>query len=79
MTESIQKAVELLGGNVALAAVIGGCHPSFVSQLVTGRRKTPVEACRQIEAATKGVVTRYDLRPDVFGEAPAKTKKLKAG
>lgn len=30
-------------------------------------RGIPAEYCLKIEQATKGEVTRYDLRPDVFG------------
>jgi DNA-binding transcriptional regulator YdaS (Cro superfamily) len=37
-------------------------------------RKASVELAKKIEAATDGAVTRYDLRPDIFGEAPAKTE-----
>lgn len=29
--------------------------------------KVPAEHCRAIEFATRGKVTRYGLRPDVFG------------
>jgi DNA-binding transcriptional regulator YdaS (Cro superfamily) len=31
----------------------------------------PSEHCRAIEDIADGVVTRYELRPDVFGETPA--------
>lgn len=30
--------------------------------------RVPAEYCRIIEKATNGQVTRYELRPDVFGE-----------
>ncbi len=32
--------------------------------------RVPAERVLAIEAATHGKVTRYDLRPDVFGPAP---------
>lgn len=32
--------------------------------------RIPAEHCRAIEESTNGQVTRYDLRPDVFGENP---------
>jgi DNA-binding transcriptional regulator YdaS (Cro superfamily) len=32
--------------------------------------QVPSEYCRKIEIATDGAVTRYDLRPDVFGTSP---------
>lgn len=34
------------------------------------RGKPPAQYCLAIEEATGGAVTRYDLRPDVFGPAP---------
>lgn len=74
MTAAICKAVDILGGNVGLAEVID-VHPSFISQMVTGRRKVPCGYCLAIEHATRGAVTRYQLRPDVFGETPVVRKK----
>lgn len=32
--------------------------------------RIPAEYCRAIEQATNGKVTRYELRPDVFGVGP---------
>lgn len=37
------------------------------------RGKVPAERCVAIEQATKGEVTRYDLRPDIFGAKPPVT------
>lgn len=34
------------------------------------KSRTPAERCRAIERATGGQITRYELRPDVFGPAP---------
>lgn len=34
------------------------------------RGQVPAERCIDVETATSGAVTRYDLRPDVFGPAP---------
>lgn len=31
-------------------------------------KKVPAEHCLAIEKATNGAVTRYNLRPDVFGD-----------
>lgn len=33
-------------------------------------KRVPAEYCRAIEKATEGALTRYQLRPDVFGAAP---------
>lgn len=45
--------------------------PATVNQWVQGSRPVPPERCRAIEDATRGAVTRYDLRPDIFGPPPA--------
>ncbi len=64
----IASAVEKLGGQVPLAKLLE-VNPSLVSQWVTGRLKVAARHCLTIEKATG--VSRHDLRPDVFGPAPA--------
>ena len=39
-------------------------HPENVSMYRKNRKQVPAGRCVQIEAATKGQVTRKDLRPD---------------
>lgn len=63
---AISRAVEAVEGQAALAKVLG-VTPQQVNQWVLGTRPVPPGRCRAIEDATGGVVTRYDLRPDVFG------------
>lgn len=65
---AISKAVEVIGGQVALAHLLG-VNPSLISQWVTERLKVGARHVLAIEAATG--VSRHDLRPDVFGPAPA--------
>lgn len=66
---AISKAVDLLG-----LAVIGNLYsPRISPQAVhkwTISGAVPAERVLAIEAATKGKVSRYDLRPDVFGSPP---------
>lgn len=33
-------------------------------------RRIPAEYCRRLERACDGTVTRYQMRPDVFGTGP---------
>lgn len=40
----------------------------IVSQWATGQRPIPPERCAQIELATSGMVTRKELRPEIFAE-----------
>jgi DNA-binding transcriptional regulator YdaS (Cro superfamily) len=65
----IQTAVAALGGQADFARALK-LNAGLVSQWV--RRKRPVAAqhCIPIETATGGAVTRYQLRPDVFGAQP---------
>jgi len=44
------------------------------------KKRVPAERARDIERATQGRVTRYQLRPDVFGStAPTVTDAREAG
>lgn len=51
-------------GSAAAIADALGISSVMVSQWVKGRKSIPVARCAAIEAATNGVVTRKDLRPD---------------
>lgn len=65
---ALDDAVRCLGSQNALANAIG-----IRSASISGWRKrsrVPYDRCKAIERATNGAVTRYDLRPDVFGPAP---------
>ena len=68
MTSPIEKACEVVGGQTALARAIG-IHPQLMTKIVKGDRPLPAKRCIAVEIATNGAVTRYDLRPDIFGEA----------
>lgn len=39
----------------------------FLSQLSTGHRKAGVRVIAKLEKATNGVLTRAEIRPDIFG------------
>lgn len=45
-------------------AEILGVSKSYLSQLATGKASISPARCIEIEAATKGLVTRADMRPD---------------
>ena len=63
----LEKAISIVGSH-KLAKKVGVKPPTVYSWLRTGR--APAERCIAIEQATGGAVTRYELRPDVFCEAP---------
>jgi DNA-binding transcriptional regulator YdaS (Cro superfamily) len=63
---------------VALAKAISAA-PSFVNQWVSGKRPIPAAYCVAIEHATKGQVTRQEMRSDWQAIWPelAKTRRTK--
>lgn len=73
----IQRAVDVAGGQQKLAEA-AGVSPQAVSFWVTGARLISAEYVLKVEQATAGRVTRYDLRPDIFGEAPVARQSNKA-
>lgn len=68
----LQRAVAIAGGQVALATKLG-LKQGHVWWWLHRAKKVPAERCMAIERATGGKVTRYQLRPDVFGPAPDTT------
>jgi DNA-binding transcriptional regulator YdaS (Cro superfamily) len=62
----ILKAIDACQTQGELASRVG-VSQGFISQLARGARPIPPALCRRIEEATGGVVTRQELRPDVFG------------
>jgi len=67
LNQSLEKAIDIAGGVTALANAIGA-RQTLVSQWRMGHRPISPKWCLPIEDATSGQVTRYDLRPDIFGE-----------
>lgn len=70
---ALKKAVDHVGGQNALARVLG-LKQAHVWNWLNRDREVPAEHCRKIEQATGGLVTRYELRPDVFGPAPEESE-----
>ena len=69
-----REAVAIIGGQVETARLMQFSQ-SIVSQMATGERPIPAGRCRQLEFLTKGKVTRYQLRPDIFGTS-ARDKEI---
>jgi len=70
LNKHVLAAAEALGGKNALAKALG-VTPQFIGQLACGIRPVPPRHCIPIEVASSMAVSRYDLRPDVFGKKPA--------
>jgi len=61
--QALHRAAQLVGGQAALAALLGYADRRNVWPWFNTDRQIPVEHCPAIEAATKGQVMRWDLRP----------------
>jgi DNA-binding transcriptional regulator YdaS (Cro superfamily) len=70
---ALKKAVEIIGGTMAVSRAFGIKPPSVSRWLAKGY--APVERCLKLEKLTRGAVTRYDLRPDIFGAKPGRKRK----
>jgi DNA-binding transcriptional regulator YdaS (Cro superfamily) len=66
---AIDNAVKILGGQTAMARVLG-VSQARVWNWVHRDQKIPGEFVLPIEEATDGRVSRYELRPDIFGASP---------
>lgn len=64
MKSAIQKAVEAIGSQSALARKLD-VTPQCVQQWVRSG-KVPAERVLEIEFATAGAVSRFELRPDIY-------------
>lgn len=64
MDAALEKAKTIAGGATGLAKALG----DITSQAITQWKRVPAERARDVERVTG--ISRYELRPDVFGEAP---------
>jgi len=76
-TEALQKAICEIGTQGRLAALLGK-QQGHVGKWLHRDKKVPADMCLAIERVTGGKVTRYELRPDVFGDPPSKGTRRKA-
>lgn len=66
----LKKAIAAAGGSHKELASLIGVRPNVVWNWVS-REKVPADKVLDIERALNGAVTRYELRPDVFGKRAA--------
>ena len=71
----LQRAVALSGGQSALARLIGTKQGNVWYWLNVAKR-LPADYVLPIERATAGVVTRHDLRPDLYPVEQASAPKI---
>lgn len=79
--EALKRAIEIVGSQASLASSIGVKQQHVWNWLNRGDA-IPTEYCYPIEQATKGAVTRQDLRPDdwqrIWPELVKASKRKKA-
>ena len=65
MTLTEYFKTDVVGAKSEMARYLG-ITPTWMSLLISGRRKASPELAIKLEKATKGLVTRQALRPDIF-------------
>lgn len=65
MQVAIKAAADFVGSQAALARALG-VQRTTVNAWIMGRNRIPAEKAVQIEQITNKVVTKKDLRPDLF-------------
>ena len=73
-TNLIRQAVQLFGTEARLAEATGYTQPAINRAKHSGR--VSAEMAARIDAATGGQVSRFELRPDVFGIPPRPSSRL---
>ncbi|MCP3899549.1 MAG: helix-turn-helix domain-containing protein [Desulfobacteraceae bacterium] len=64
-TKYIKKAIQICGGQTALAEKIGVTQPA-VHKWLNGLALVDPKHAIPIEKATNGQVTRHQIRPDIY-------------
>lgn len=72
MDEALEKAKRKAGGATALASKLCEANPaqSITPQAITQWQRVPAGRVMDVERITG--VSRHDLRPDIFGDHPAR-------
>lgn len=66
MTLTEYFKTDVRGAKAEMATYLG-ITPTWMSLLISNRRQASPVLALKIEDATKGLVSRYELRPDIFG------------
>lgn len=75
--EACERAKSAAGGPSALARALTESGAVISSQAISKWDRVPAERVLEVERLTG--VSRYELRPDVYGPAPAKAPEHGAG
>lgn len=69
--DHVLRAIEAVGGSQVVLAQKMGVSQQGISFLLTRAKGCSAEVAVKIDAATNGVVSKADLRPDLFGDNAA--------
>jgi DNA-binding transcriptional regulator YdaS (Cro superfamily) len=75
--EATARAKAAAGGPSALARALSESGPSISPQAISLWAQVPAERVLEVERLTG--VSRYELRPDVYGPAPRETDDQQTG
>jgi len=64
-SRAFDRVIDIVGSQTELALRLGVKQPSVNNWKI--RRRVPAERVLEIEKLVGGQVTRYEMRPDVFG------------
>ena len=62
----VERVVHAAGGPTKLSIALEVSRQTIYSWIATG--KIPSEHCLEIEDLLAGLVSRYEMRPDIYGE-----------
>ena len=65
----VARAIGLKGSQQKLAEA-AGCSQQQISYLMKEAAGISAEMALKVERATDGLISRHDLRPDIYGPAP---------
>jgi DNA-binding transcriptional regulator YdaS (Cro superfamily) len=68
--DALRRAVEIAGGQTALAHALG-VQQAHVWNWLNRNKRLPAEYVIPVERATKGKVKRHELRPDIYPKGEA--------
>lgn len=67
-SHAFEKAIEIMGGQTSAAKKIK-ITQGALSKRISAQKGARPEDCLRIEKATEYKITRYQLRPDIFGKS----------
>ena len=68
MADFTKSAIDFAGGPAALARHIRGQGHEITTQAISQWKGVPSNRVIMVEQAAKGLVSRHEMRPDVFGD-----------